>query len=143
MDVLELPARAVEGGRGEREVRLEHLSDRRAVVDVARVRDRELLQELGGVALVVARVDADERHLAAELLRRVLEVGEFAAARPAPRRPLVDDDRMTAQRREPRLERGGAARQERARLLLERGDRRRRTRSGARRAGARAARALR
>ena len=59
-----------------------------------------LLQELLGRLLRVLAVDGQERHLLAALAHLPLEERELEAAGPAPGGPLVDHDRISAQRGE-------------------------------------------
>src|SRR4051812_22883069 len=94
--VLELSTPRVEDGLRQRPDAVEHLRDLAVAVLVAGIRDREALQEGGGIAVVVHRVDAHERDALAKRLRQALEVGELGAARPAPRGPLVHDDWVSA-----------------------------------------------
>src|SRR4051812_23583763 len=95
--VLELSTPRVEDRLRERSDSVEDLRDLAVAVLVARVGDRVALEEGRGVAVVVHRVDPDERHALAERLRQPLEVRELGAARPAPRGPLVHDHRVSAQ----------------------------------------------
>ena len=96
---------------------------------------RVLAQEGLGVALVVLRVHAEEGDAPAVPAREAGEERELEAARPAPRGPLVDNDRMAPQRAELLLERRRATTQELVGLAVER---RQASRRGAR-AGLRAA----
>src|SRR5919109_1094015 len=68
--------------------------------------------------------DAEERDLLAAVGGDLLEDRELGAARPAPRRPLVDDDRVALQVGKALVE--SAAVEDRARLVVERGERGRR-----------------
>jgi hypothetical protein len=73
------------------------------VIDAREAR-RDLVEELVGGLAVVGEVDADERDFVAVLGDGVGEVRELRPARRAPRRPLIDDDRMALELRQPRLE---------------------------------------
>ena len=71
-------------------------------------------------------VDTEEGDPLAVLQRLALEVGELLAARPAPRRPLVDDHRVALQLGEARLEGDGAAVEQLVGLGVDGGERGRR-----------------
>src|SRR4051812_3093390 len=71
--------------------------DRLVRVLDARIGHRELAQELPGGVAVVARVDAEEGDLLAEVHGLDLERRELDAARPAPRAPHVDHDGVAMQ----------------------------------------------
>src|SRR4051794_16406847 len=105
MRVRELAPRVVERGRRPRQAALEGPRGTRVEVEVARVRQRPLLEERLRVALVVLRADAEERDAPTVLPGEPLEEGKLEAARAAPRRPLVHHDRVTAQGRDLLLER--------------------------------------
>src|SRR3954468_13669831 len=140
--VLELSTPRVEDRLRERPDALEHLRDLAVAVLVARVGDRVALQEGGGVAVVVHRVDPDERHALSERERQPLEVRELRPAGPAPRRPLVHDHRVSAEGRATRLKRRRPAAEQLAALAVERRERRRRARQRRRQLAARPAGAL-
>ena len=95
---------------GTRARRPSDFGDLEVGVAVARVRERQLLEEGRGRVVGVLRVDAEEGDLLAALRRQRLEEGELGAAGPAPRRPLVDDDRIAAQLLDPLLVRAAARR---------------------------------
>src|SRR5439155_3778620 len=121
----ELALRVVEGGRRERRDSLEDSGDLEVRVLVARIRDRELLQEAARLAAVVVRVHAEERDPAPELQRQALEQRELGAAGATPGGPLVDHDGIALQLPQAGLERVGAAGKEAARLIVDRRERRR------------------
>jgi hypothetical protein len=74
--------------------------------------------------VVVGGVDAEEGDLLAALDGLALEERELEAARTAPRRPLVDDDRPAAQRVEAAVEGGAAAAEQLGGLVVQRRERR-------------------
>ena len=80
------------------------------------------------------RVEAEERDLACRARRPRAGRRELGAARAAPRRPLVDDDRWPRSSSRRALERVAAAAEQLAGLVVQRGERRRRALERARRA---------
>src|SRR2546425_5631838 len=114
-----LAARVVDRRRGSADGRVDETGDVLAGVGVARIRDRELIQELLGRRVRVPRVDPDEGDPLAALGGLALQPRHLLAARAAPRRPLVDHDRMAAQIGEAPLEGVGAAWQELIRSVVE------------------------
>jgi hypothetical protein len=101
-----------------------------AVVRVARIADRIARKELPCAAGVIVDIEADEPDARAESDSGGREQRELLPARRAPRRPLVDNHRVTAQRGQPRLHRGRASVEELAGLGVEGGQRSRRIGQG-------------
>src|SRR3954470_8650578 len=109
---------------GEREA-LRHADrggDLLAWIEVGRVGERSAPQVAPGPCARVARVQPEERHPLAELYRYPLEHGELEAARRAPRRPLVQHDRMSPERGETALEAVLPAAHELVGLLVQPGE---------------------
>src|SRR5215216_4595645 len=124
LDERRLPPAVEEDGHREVLRGLELLRELLVRVLVRRIRQRTLGEELLGRGALVGAVDAEERDLLAALGRHLLEDGELRAARPAPGCPLVDDRGMSREGGDAFVERGRAAAEDRARPVVERGERR-------------------
>lgn len=103
----ELARAAIEHRRWKRPAAPKHARHTAIGVKIVRIWNRTSLEELGGVAAVVLRVDSKESDPASVLAGLMSKEWELKAAWPAPRSPLVDDHRVAAQVRQPRLERLG------------------------------------
>src|SRR5262245_55426585 len=92
-----LPAAVVEGRGGEALRDAEQLRDVAVGIDEAWVRNRDLAEELLRRAVRVLRVHGEEGDPLSAPHRLLLEERELVAAGPAPGRPLVDHDGVSAQ----------------------------------------------